>query len=120
HLEQALALASFVQQAGLGDDEIVPYLAGLLELQPWLEQWYGEYDPAFGASPAAEILAFRQQKQGELGLTDDALRAWRPAAATRGGAKKAAAPEKRTGAKVAVQTAVTDNVTDAATGVESD
>ncbi|MEV7277708.1 BREX-2 system adenine-specific DNA-methyltransferase PglX [Streptomyces sp. NPDC093111] len=120
HLEQGLALASYIQQAGLGDEDLVPYLAGLLELQPWLEQWYGEYDPEFGASPAAEILAFRQQKQGELGLTDDALRAWRPAAATRGGAKKAAAPKKRTGAKAAVQMSVTDNVTDAATGVESD
>ncbi|RKN35099.1 BREX-2 system adenine-specific DNA-methyltransferase PglX [Streptomyces hoynatensis] len=96
HLEQALALASYVQQAGLGEEEIVPYLAGLLELQPWLDQWYGKYDPEFGASPAAEILAFRQQKQGELGLTDDALRAWRPAAATRGrgGAKKATASKK--------------------------
>ena len=120
HLEQALALASYIQQAGLSDDDLVPYLAGLLELQPWLEQWYGEYDPEFGASPAAEILAFRQQKQGELGLTDDALRAWRPAAATRGGAKKSAAPKKRTGEKAAVQMSVTDSVTDAATGTESD
>ncbi|MFD4987261.1 BREX-2 system adenine-specific DNA-methyltransferase PglX [Streptomyces sp. NPDC058374] len=89
HLEQALALASYIQTAGLGNEEIVPFLAGLLELQPWLDQWYGEYDAEFGASPAAEILAFRQQKQGELGLSDDALRAWRPAPATR--AKKAAA-----------------------------
>ncbi|MET8503086.1 BREX-2 system adenine-specific DNA-methyltransferase PglX [Streptomyces sp. NPDC004787] len=120
HLEQGLALASYIQQAGLGDDDLVPYLAGLLELQPWLEQWHGEYDPEFGASPAAEILAFRQQKQGELGLTDDALRAWRPAAANRGSAKKAAAPKKRTGAKAAVQMSVTDNVTDAATDAESD
>ncbi|GGU56741.1 BREX-2 system adenine-specific DNA-methyltransferase PglX [Streptomyces lavendofoliae] len=120
HLEQALALASHIQQAGLGEDDLVPYLAGLLELQPWLEQWHGEYDPEFGASPAAEILAFRQQKQGELGLTDDALRAWRPAAATRGGAKKAAAPKRRTGAKAAVQMSVTDNVTDAVAGAESD
>ncbi|QUW78571.1 BREX-2 system adenine-specific DNA-methyltransferase PglX [Streptomyces mirabilis] len=121
HLEQALALASYIQQAGLGDDDLPPYLAGLLELQPWLEQWYGEYDPEFGASPAAEILAFRQQKQGELGLTDDALRAWRPVAATRGGgARKAVAPKKRTGAKAAVQMSDTDTVTDAFTGAESD
>ncbi|MBC3986003.1 BREX-2 system adenine-specific DNA-methyltransferase PglX [Streptomyces sp. AC536] len=126
HLEQALALASYIQQAGLGEDELVPYLAGLLELQPWLDQWYGEYDPEFGASPAAEILAFRQSKQGALGLTDDALRAWRPAAATRGrgAVKKAAAPKKRAGAKAAAQPAgtdtITDTTTDAATGTESD
>ncbi|MFH8973853.1 BREX-2 system adenine-specific DNA-methyltransferase PglX [Streptomyces sp. NPDC017890] len=96
HLEQALALASYIQTAGLGSEEIVPFLAGLLELQPWLDQWYGEYDAEFGASPAAEILAFRQQKQGELGLPDDTLRAWRPAPATR--AKKAAAPKKKAAA----------------------
>ncbi|GHE54127.1 DNA methylase [Streptomyces longispororuber] len=96
HLEQALALASYIQTAGLGSEEIVPFLAGLLELQPWLDQWYGEYDAEFGASPAAEVLAFRQQKQGELGLTDDTLRAWRPAPATR--AKKAAAPKKKAAA----------------------
>ncbi|MBU7600905.1 BREX-2 system adenine-specific DNA-methyltransferase PglX [Streptomyces sp. P38-E01] len=96
HLEQALALASYIQTAGLDSEEIVPFLAGLLELQPWLDQWYGEYDADFGASPAAEILAFRQQKQGELGLTDDMLRAWRPAPATR--AKKAAAPKKKAAA----------------------
>ncbi|MFF9153736.1 BREX-2 system adenine-specific DNA-methyltransferase PglX [Streptomyces sp. NPDC014846] len=111
HLEQALALASYIQQTGVSGDDLVPYLAGLLELQPWLEQWYGEYDPEFGASPAAEILAFRQQKQGELGLTDDALRAWRPSAATRGrGATKAAASKKRTSTKAAVQMSVTDAV----------
>ncbi|MGW1113742.1 BREX-2 system adenine-specific DNA-methyltransferase PglX [Streptomyces albidoflavus] len=96
HLEQALALASYIQTAGLGNEEIVPFLAGLLELQPWLDQWYGEYDAEFGASPAAEILAFRQQKQGELGLSDDTLRAWRPAPAIH--AKKAAAPKKKTAA----------------------
>ncbi|MER6524367.1 BREX-2 system adenine-specific DNA-methyltransferase PglX [Streptomyces sp. NPDC001508] len=124
HLEQALALASYIQQAGLSDDDLVPYLAGLLELQPWLEQWYGEYDPEFGASPAAEILAFRQQKQGELGLTDDALRAWRPSAASRGrGASKAATSSTRTGAKAAVQTSIidadNDTVTEAVSGAES-
>ncbi|MBY8842036.1 BREX-2 system adenine-specific DNA-methyltransferase PglX [Streptomyces sp. SP2-10] len=124
HLEQALALASYIQQAGLSDDDLVPYLAGLLELQPWLEQWYGEYDPEFGASPAAEILAFRQQKQGELGLTDDALRAWRPSAVSRGrGASKAATSKTRTGTKAAVQTSIIDadnaTVTEAASGAES-
>ncbi|MFI8950322.1 BREX-2 system adenine-specific DNA-methyltransferase PglX [Streptomyces sp. NPDC053750] len=119
HLEQALALASYIQQAGLSDDDLVPYLAGLLELQPWLEQWYGEYDPEFGASPAAEILAFRQQKQGELGLTDDALRAWRPSAARRG----SGAPKKRASSKAAIQTSIadadTDTVTVAVSGAES-
>ncbi|MFJ1744186.1 BREX-2 system adenine-specific DNA-methyltransferase PglX [Streptomyces microflavus] len=110
YLEQALALASYIQTAGLGDDEIVPYLAGLLELQPWLDQWHGEYDAEFGASPAVEIRGFRQVKQGDLGLTDDALRAWRPAPATRGRAagtaKKTAAPRKRTATQPTTDTDV--------------
>ncbi|MGW4379824.1 BREX-2 system adenine-specific DNA-methyltransferase PglX [Kitasatospora sp. NPDC004531] len=88
-LEQALALASYLQDAGAGieDSDLVPYLAGLLELQPWLDQWYGEYDPSYGAAPATEILGFRHLKQGELGLTDEDLKSWSPAAATRGGRK---------------------------------
>ncbi|MFB7632722.1 BREX-2 system adenine-specific DNA-methyltransferase PglX [Streptomyces sp. NPDC056149] len=105
HLEQALALASYVQAAGLSEDDLLPYLAGLLELQPWLDQWYGEYDPEFGASPATEILAFRQQKQGELALTDDALRNWRPAAATRGrAAAKKAVPKQSKQATIPTST----------------
>ncbi|MFJ8950726.1 BREX-2 system adenine-specific DNA-methyltransferase PglX [Streptomyces sp. NPDC102381] len=84
-LEQALALASYIQDAGIEGSALAPYLAGLLELQPWLDQWFGEYDPDYGASPAAEILAFRHLKQGELGLTDDDLRAWKPSPAKRGG-----------------------------------
>lgn len=88
-LEQALALASYLQDAGAGLEgaDLVPYLAGLLELQPWLDHWYGEYDPDYGAAPAAEILGFRHLKQGELGLTDEDLRSWKPVAATRGGRK---------------------------------
>ncbi|MFE6746923.1 BREX-2 system adenine-specific DNA-methyltransferase PglX [Kitasatospora purpeofusca] len=86
-LEQALALASYLQDAGTGIEgaDLVPYLAGLLELQPWLDQWFGEYDPDYGAAPAAEILGFRHLKQGELGLTDADLKGWKPVAATRGG-----------------------------------
>lgn len=108
HLEQALALASYIQTAGPDDDEIVPYLAGLLELQPWLDQWHAEYDADFGASPAVEIRGFRQAKQGDLGLTDDALRAWRPALASRGRAagtaKKTSAPRKRTAIQPTIDT----------------
>ncbi|MFE4674492.1 BREX-2 system adenine-specific DNA-methyltransferase PglX [Streptomyces sp. NPDC056723] len=89
-LEQALALASYIQEPGAGIEgpDFAPYLAGLLELQPWLDQWYGEYDPEYGASPASEILAFRHLKQGELRLTGEDLSAWRPAPAQRGGRTK--------------------------------
>ncbi|MDE3723537.1 BREX-2 system adenine-specific DNA-methyltransferase PglX [Nocardiopsis sp. N85] len=84
HREQAHALTAYIATQPLSDEEIAPFLAGLLELQPWLDQWHGEFEPMFSGSPAGYFAAYRQQKQGEHGLTDDDLRAWRPAAATRG------------------------------------
>ncbi|RSS93820.1 BREX-2 system adenine-specific DNA-methyltransferase PglX [Streptomyces sp. WAC05292] len=85
HREQAYALDAYIaSHEALTSEELTPFLAGLLELQPWLDQWHNEFDPNFGASPAAFFRGDRQMVQGEHGLTDDDLRAWRPAAATRG------------------------------------
>lgn len=84
HREQAQALATYFTNQALSAEEIVPFLAGMLELQPWLTQWHNEFDVMYSGSPADFFLHYRQQKQGEHGLTDDDLRAWRPAAATRG------------------------------------
>ncbi|MFJ3901292.1 BREX-2 system adenine-specific DNA-methyltransferase PglX [Streptomyces sp. NPDC090025] len=85
HREQAYALDAYIaSHEALTSEELTPFLAGLLELQPWLEQWHDEFDVNFGASPAAFFRGDRQMVQGEHGLTDDDLRAWRPAAAPRG------------------------------------
>ncbi|MFI9309539.1 BREX-2 system adenine-specific DNA-methyltransferase PglX [Streptomyces triculaminicus] len=84
HWEQAYALDAYIaSNEALTSEELTPFLAGLLELQPWLDQWHYEFDPTFSASPAAFFRGDRQMVQGEHGLTDDNLRAWRPAAATR-------------------------------------
>ncbi|MEU1591272.1 BREX-2 system adenine-specific DNA-methyltransferase PglX [Streptomyces sp. NPDC005708] len=88
HKEQAQALATYLASASLTSEQLTPYLAGLLELQPWLRQWHSEVDPMFGLSPADIYEGFRQDQQGANGLTDDALRAWRPAPATRGRAAR--------------------------------
>ncbi|MFE3559526.1 BREX-2 system adenine-specific DNA-methyltransferase PglX [Streptomyces sp. NPDC059193] len=85
HAEQAYALDTYIAaNEALSAEEATPFLAGLLELQPWLDQWHEEPDPAFGSSKAAFFRGDRQMEQGKHGLTDDDLRAWRPAAATRG------------------------------------
>ncbi|MFK4183606.1 BREX-2 system adenine-specific DNA-methyltransferase PglX [Streptomyces sparsogenes] len=85
HREQAQALATyFTNHDGLSSEEMTPLLAGLLELQPWLDQWHNDFDPLYGSSPAAFFAGYRATQQGEHGLTDDDLRAWRPAPATRG------------------------------------
>ncbi|MEU0213985.1 BREX-2 system adenine-specific DNA-methyltransferase PglX [Streptomyces sp. NPDC006265] len=84
HREQAQSLATYFTNTALSTEEITPFLAGLLELQPWLYQWHNEFDMLYSGSPADFFAGYRQQKQGEHGLTDDDLRGWRPAAATRG------------------------------------
>ncbi|MFJ5933613.1 BREX-2 system adenine-specific DNA-methyltransferase PglX [Streptomyces sp. NPDC093071] len=85
HQEQAYALTTYIAtHESLTTEEVTPFLAGLLELQPWLDQWHDEFDATFGSSPAAFFRGDRQMEQGKHGLTDDDLRAWRPAAATRG------------------------------------
>ncbi|MCQ4043247.1 BREX-2 system adenine-specific DNA-methyltransferase PglX [Streptantibioticus rubrisoli] len=84
HREQAQALTTYFTNNATTTEELTPLLAGLLELQPWLGQWHDEFDPTYGMSPAAFFAGYRAQIQGEHGLTDDDLRAWRPAAPTRG------------------------------------
>ncbi|MEU5979585.1 BREX-2 system adenine-specific DNA-methyltransferase PglX [Streptomyces sp. NPDC047315] len=84
HREQAQALATYFTNTALSTEEITPFLAGLLELQPWLFQWHNEFDMLYSGSPADFFAGYRQQKQGEHGLTDDDLRGWRPPAAARG------------------------------------
>ncbi|MGV9878042.1 BREX-2 system adenine-specific DNA-methyltransferase PglX [Streptomyces sp. NPDC003006] len=85
HREQAIALDTYIAtHEGLTTEEVTPLLAGLLELQPWLNQWHNEPDPLFSPTPAKFFEGDRQMEQGKHGLTDDDLRAWRPAAVTRG------------------------------------
>ncbi|MFG3242205.1 BREX-2 system adenine-specific DNA-methyltransferase PglX [Streptomyces sp. NPDC048157] len=91
HREQAQALTTyFTNDDGLSSEEMVPLLAGLLELQPWLSQWHNEFDPLYSGTPAAFFAGYRSAQQGEHGLTDDDLRAWRPAPAARRGRRPAA------------------------------
>ncbi|MFD5653632.1 BREX-2 system adenine-specific DNA-methyltransferase PglX [Streptomyces sp. NPDC127039] len=79
HREQAQALSTyFTNHDELSDEQLTPLFAGLLELQPWLNQWHDEFDALYGGSPAAFFAGYRATQQGEHGLTDDDLRAWRP------------------------------------------
>ncbi|MEV0686629.1 BREX-2 system adenine-specific DNA-methyltransferase PglX [Nocardia sp. NPDC050378] len=84
HREQAMAIAIYLAEHSLNTEEITPFLAGLLELQPWLDQWHNEIDPDFGIAPSTFLAGDRHDRQNEHGLTDDDLRNWRPQPATRG------------------------------------
>ncbi|SHJ47344.1 hypothetical protein SAMN02745244_02590 [Tessaracoccus bendigoensis DSM 12906] len=92
HAQQSLAIATIIgarESEGAGDDVFVPLVAGLAELQPWVEQWHAEVDPAYGISPAefsAEQLRTRAQ---QVGYSLEQLAAWRPPAPVRGRRRKA-------------------------------
>jgi hypothetical protein len=87
HRDQALALAREVPaQQALGADDValVPLVAGLVELEPWLAQWYSEIEPQFGASPASVIAGVVDQYLARMEKTRDQVTAWPPPTATRG------------------------------------
>ncbi|GIF49325.1 type I restriction-modification system DNA methylase subunit [Asanoa ferruginea] len=56
HLAQAQALATIYldrkTQGGWKADRLLPLLAGIAELEPWLHQWHGEPRPGFPGTPA--------------------------------------------------------------------
>ena len=87
HAEQALALAALVSariEEGWDTPRLVPLLAGLHELAPWVRQWHNEIDPEYGESVADTIDDELATRLAEHHLTVVDLTGWRPAAPTRG------------------------------------
>ena len=88
HAQQALALATLIQsgeQKGWSEDRLIPLVAGLSELFPWVEQWHTDSDPLYGGgSPAEFFSGLLDNYMVKLGATRESLAAWRPPAPTRG------------------------------------
>jgi hypothetical protein len=72
------------EKDGWDDERLVPLVAGLAELQPWVEQWHGEVDPSYGVSLAAFCREQLTARAAQVGKTLDELAAWRPTATRRG------------------------------------
>lgn len=87
HAQQSLALSVVIterEKDGWSDDRLVPLVAGLAELQPWVDQWHNEVDPAYGLSLAAFCREQLTARAAQVGKTAADLAAWRPAAPARG------------------------------------
>ncbi|GAA4282746.1 BREX-2 system adenine-specific DNA-methyltransferase PglX [Brevibacterium daeguense] len=87
HRDRAIALVREIlnQQAlGATDSVLVPMVAGLVELEPWLHQWHTDLEPKFGSSAAQTVTSQIDQFLTQLQLTRDDVNAWRPPAPTRG------------------------------------
>jgi hypothetical protein len=88
HAEQSLALSRIIgdrESEGWDDERLVPLIAGLCELQPWVEQWHSEVDERFGVSLAAFCREQLDMRSAQVGMTCAELGGWRPAPIGRGG-----------------------------------
>jgi len=84
HLQLARAISAYyvdVQErlGGRDDPRLVPLLACLIELLPWLKQWHNEIDLEFGVPMGDYYEGFLQEESHNLGLTQDEIKAWQPA-----------------------------------------
>jgi hypothetical protein len=84
-LAQALATLLFQRQSvdGWTGEQLVPLLAALDEVVPWVEQWHPEVDPSIGQTLGAFYRGQVDQTLALIGATRDTLADWRPVAATR-------------------------------------
>jgi hypothetical protein len=102
HLQRALALAALYQKRkrdeGWTAERLTPMLAGLLELAPWLLQWHNEVDAEYGQRMGDYFAQFIDSQIQELGLTKEALEAWRSTTRATRRARKATANTSRRGA----------------------
>lgn len=94
HLQRAMALAEYYQARKEIDawptERLVPLLAGLLELVPWVKQWHNEVHPEYEQRMGDYYATMAEDEARKLGLTLDDLRNWRPEATARKTRKKKA------------------------------
>jgi hypothetical protein len=94
HAQCAQGLAQRIVAAreteGMDAERLLPLLAGLLELLPWLHQWHAEPDPEYGMPLSDFYDNFLDERTRALGCTRAELAAWRPPELRRGKRRKAA------------------------------
>lgn len=94
HLQQAKALTALYiersQSEGWETERLVPLLAGLAELVPWLRQWHNEHDLNLGQGIGDYYADYLSAETQRHGLSVDDLAAWRPPKKARARKKKAA------------------------------
>jgi hypothetical protein len=88
HLQLARAISAYyvdIQErlGGRDDPRLVPLLACLFELLPWLKQWHNDVDPEFGMHMGDYFEGFIQEEARQMGQTLDQIRAWEPPRTTR-------------------------------------
>lgn len=87
HLQQATALAGHYlhlkENEGWQPDRLIPLLAGLNVLVPWLKQWHNEWNAEHDARMGDYFEGFVQDEARALEASVDTLKQWRPPVAAR-------------------------------------
>ncbi len=84
HLQLARAVSSYfvdVQErlGGRDDPRLVPLLAAIIELLPWLKQWHNEPSADYDGLQMGDYFeGFVTEEAKNLGLTVDEIKAWTP------------------------------------------
>jgi len=84
HLQLAKATSAYfveVQErlGGRDDPRLVPLLACLVELVPWIKQWHNEPDPDYGGTRMGDYFeGFIQEEARQMGKTPAEIQAWEP------------------------------------------
>jgi hypothetical protein len=76
HLQQARALAEYyraMQSQGWTAARLLPLLAGLADLLPWLKQWHNDLDPEFSLRMGDYFASFVQEEARAMGKTPEYL-----------------------------------------------
>jgi hypothetical protein len=95
HAQRAQGLAQRIVESqdseGMEPERILPLLAGLLELLPWLRQWHADPDPTYGMPLSDFYDTFLDDRVRAIDATREDLNAWRPAEGQGQRRRKAAA-----------------------------
>ncbi len=92
HLKQASAVSGYYERMktreGWPPDRLVPLLAGLDQLVPWLLQWHNALDPEYDLKMGDYYRDFVRDEAQALGYTVEQVRNWQPPARPARGGKK--------------------------------
>lgn len=92
HAQQGIALATiyaYRESEGMPLTELVPVVAGIAEILPWVKQWHSGVDPAFGIDLADYLTGQLDEKAAAVSVPAPDLANWRPPKTTRGRKAKA-------------------------------
>jgi hypothetical protein len=90
HLQQAQAISAYyvrvqTEFGGSDDPRLIPLLASLIELLPWLKQWHNEPNANFDGLRMGDYFeGFVNEEARALGKTLEEIRAWTPPKGQRG------------------------------------